>query len=243
MEQAYRLTVKDLPPGERPRERLASLGAAALSEAELLALLLHTGTAGASALDVARGLLGLGQDPGDAVRSLEYLASAPLEELAALKGVGLAKAARLKAALELGQRLAAARGKRPAIRRPEDAAQLVMDSMRHLDREHFQVLYLDTKHRVLGVEEVSVGHLSASLVHPRELFKGAIRRSAAAVILVHNHPSGDPTPSAEDLDLTARLAEAGRILGIDVLDHIVIGDNQYASFRERGLDPATLAGR
>lgn len=242
LRNAYHRTVKDLPPGERPRERLVGLGAAALSEAELLSLVLQTGTAGATALEVAQDLLSLGQGPDDPTTALAYLASAPAAELADLRGVGIAKAARIKAALELGQRLAAARGKRPAIRRPEDAAQLVMDSMRHLDREHFQVMFLDTKHRVLGVEEVSVGHLSASLVHPRELFKGAIRRSAAAVILVHNHPSGDPTPSSEDLDLTGRLASAGRILGIEVLDHIVIGDNRYASFRERGLDPASLAG-
>ncbi|MHB9144081.1 MAG: RadC family protein [Symbiobacteriia bacterium] len=242
MATANRLTVKSLPPGERPRERLASLGASALSEAELLALLLGTGTRRETAIDLAQRLLELGLDQKDAVRSLQYLVLAPLEEIAAIPGIGEAKAARIKAALELSQRLAGARAVRPLIRRPEDAAQLCMASMRHLDREHFRVLLLDTKHRVLGDEQVSIGHLNASLVHPRELFKGAIRRSAAAIILVHNHPSGDPTPSSEDLDVTGRLAAAGKILGIEVLDHIIIGDNQYASFKERGLDPASLAG-
>lgn len=242
MRAATRLALKNLPPGERPRERLASLGASALSEAELLALLLGTGTQRENALGLAESLLALGQDRADSVRSLQYLVLAPLEEIAAVPGIGEAKAARIKAALELAQRLSTTRAVRPLIRRPEDAAELCMASMRHLDREHFRVLLLDTKHRVLGDEQVSIGHLNASLVHPRELFKGAIRRSAAAVILVHNHPSGDPTPSSEDLDVTGRLAAAGKILGIEVLDHIIIGDNQYASFKERGLDPASLAG-
>lgn len=226
------MTLKDLPASERPRERLLQVGAEALSDAELLAILLRTGTPRATAVQVAQRLLKLGAER--AGHPLRYLLTAPADELAAEPGVGLAKAAQIKAALELGRRLQQAAPARPRVHSPEDAAALVMAQMRHLDREQFQVLLLDTKHQVLAIELISVGSLNSTVVHPRELFKIAIRRSAHAVILVHNHPSGDPTPSREDVDLTRRLVQAGRILGIEVLDHLVIGDGRFVSLRRRG---------
>src|SRR5690606_31245460 len=153
------------------------------------------------------------------------LAEASVEELSSLHGIGEAKAIRLTAAFELGRRVHRMAGElRPTIRSAEDVVSLLHDSMRRLDREEFRIVLLDVKHRVLQVETVSVGHLSGALVHPREVFKSAIRRSSAAIILVHNHPSGDPTPSTDDIRITHRLVEAGKLLGIDVLDHIVLGD-------------------
>lgn len=221
--------IKALPPAERPRERLVSEGAAALSNRELLAIVLRSGTVGESALVVAERLL-------QTFGSLRELLAAGVEELAAVRGVGLVKAVQVKAALELGRRLASSRHAwRPSVTGPEDVASLVMEDLRHRDREVFQALLLDVKHRLLGIHVVSIGHLSGAPVHPRELFKDAIRRSAAAVVLVHNHPSGDPQPSPEDIALTRRLAEAGRLLGIEVLDHLIVGDSRYVSLKEQGV--------
>ncbi|GBF34894.1 DNA repair protein RadC [Desulfocucumis palustris] len=225
----YHTAIKDLPEGQRPREKLFRAGAELLTDGELLAILLRTGTAEASALDLAAHIISRFGGIGSLVQA------AP-EELSAIKGVGPAKAAQIKAALELGRRLAAARmGDRPYIKSPEDAAFLVMEEMRHLDREHFGALLLNTKNQVVARETVSIGTLNSSSVHPRELFKNAIRRSAAAIILVHNHPSGDPTPSREDIEVTRRLHEAGEIVGIEILDHIVIGDNKFTSFKAKGM--------
>lgn len=225
----YRLTIKDMPEEIRPRERMLASGVQALSNTELLAILLRTGSNGETALDVAARILS-GPD------GLRYLAEATLDDLKSVKGVGLAKAAQIKAAVELGRRVSAARrGERPVIKSPSDVANLVMEEMRYLDREHFRVVSLNNKNRVLAINPVSVGSLSSSLVHPREVFKNSIKQSAAAVVLVHNHPSGDPTPSREDAEVTTRLAEAGKILGIEVLDHVIIGDNRYVSLKEKGL--------
>lgn len=221
--------IKALPPSERPRERLVSLGARALSDRDLLAIVLRTGSRGASALVLAERLL-------EAFGSLRGLLDAGVEELAQVPGIGVAKAVQVQAALELGRRLTARpRGFRPQVSSPQEAAELVMEDLRYLDRETFQAILLDTKHRLLGVQVVSVGHLSGAPAHPRELFKDAIRRSAAALVLVHNHPSGDPQPSPDDIALTRRLMKAGELLGIKVLDHIIVGEGCYVSLREQGV--------
>lgn len=228
--------MKQLPPEARPRERLLNHGPQALSVTELLALLLDTGhpRAGASALDLAGQLLAHLRQRHH-TGALAAISTASLEEIRDVPGIGPAKAARLLAAVELGRRLAESKPARVSVERPEDVVRWLRPRMRDYDREHFVVVWLDTKHHVLGHETVSVGSLDAALAHPREVFKGAVLRSAAAVILAHNHPSGDPTPSGEDIELTYRLAEAGRLLGIEVLDHIVIGDHRFVSLRERGV--------
>jgi DNA repair protein RadC len=225
----HRVSVKVLPPEERPRERLLSAGPGSLSSTELLAVLLGTGTRGASAAELAAGLLG-------AFGSLEALSQARPEELARQSGIGPSRACALLAAFELGRRLhAAPPARRPVIRTPRDVAALMGPQMRHLDREHFRAVLLNTRHEVLEVAAVAVGGLDAAPIHPREVFKEAIRRSAAAVILVHNHPSGEPEPSGDDLRITTRLQQAGRVVGIEVLDHVIIGDGRFVSLRERGV--------
>ncbi|HHW91669.1 MAG TPA: DNA repair protein RadC [Firmicutes bacterium] len=231
----YHLTIKDLPLESRPRERLVKLGAQALSTSELIALLLGTGSRTETALQLAQRLLA-GNCRGWHGSGLRALQDASVEELSKIHGVGVAKAARIKAALELGRRLVAeTRDSRPVIKSPQAAAALVMEEMRYLDREHFRVLLLSTKNHVIAIETDFVGSLNSSLVHPRELFRTCIRRSAAAIILIHNHPSGDPTPSQEDIQLTHRLCEGGALLGIDILDHLIIGDGIYVSMREKGI--------
>jgi len=246
--------IRDLPPDERPRERMLRYGAGSLSLTELLAVLLGTGAGrGRSAITVAQtmvtnmaagwvtsGRLPAGDGPTDsagagAMAVLVSLAQASPGELAALPGVGPAKAARIMAGLELGRRLGQARLDRGTIGCASDVVELLGDKMRHLDREHFAVLLLDTKHHVLGWEIVSIGSLDASIVHPREVFKAAVRRSASAVILAHNHPSGDSSPSEADIKCTNRLEAAGQVLGIAVLDHVIIGDGNYASLRQMGF--------
>jgi len=163
------------------------------------------------------------------------LAECGAAPLVGVHGVGVGKAARLQAAVELGRRVVLYRGDEPyAVRAPGDAARLLMDEMRSLDREEFRVLLLDAKNRVIGVELVSIGTLTASLIHPREGLKAAIIKSAASIILVHNHPTGVPAPSREDIEITERFAEAGRVVGIEVLDHIIIGDGRFESLREMG---------
>lgn len=225
----YRVTIKDLPVDLRPRERLRREGAETLSDIELLAILLRTGTATFSAIDLATAMLGR-------FDSLKSLVQASVEELSSIKGIGLAKASQIKAALELGKRLAGAGAPvRVKISCPEDVVKLVMEEMRYLDREHFRALLLNTKNQVIFQDLISIGNLNSSTVHPRELFKNAIKKSAAALILIHNHPSGDPTPSKEDVEITRRLSETGKIIGIEILDHIIIGDNNYISFKTKGL--------
>ncbi|ACA59973.1 RadC family protein [Candidatus Desulforudis audaxviator] len=225
----YHLTIKEMAAELRPRERLAAHGVQSLSDAELLAILLRSGTVTTTAIDLANQIL-------SRFGGLRGLAEAGIEELQAVKGVGPAKSAEVRAAFELGRRAACRPGEwQPTVRTPEEAAGLVMEEMRYFDREHFWALVLNTKNRVLAVEKVSVGTLNSSSVHPRELFKNAIRRSAAALILVHNHPSGDPAPSPQDIELTQRLFEAGEIVGIKVLDHIIIGDNKFTSLKLEGL--------
>lgn len=235
-----RVTIKRMPPAERPRERLVRHGPGALSNVELLSILLRTGDAssGRSVIDLARELLTLGRSLGpgdDDLDGLRYLGSATVEELSQVKGVGPTKALQVKAAAELGRRISRVQGTRAEVRSPVAAVTLLAGEMRHLEQEHFKVVLLDAKNRVISTELISVGGLAQSSAHPREVFKSAIRKNAAAVILVHNHPSGDPTPSPVDVETTRRLAEAGRMLGIEVLDHVVIGDDGYISFREGGI--------
>lgn len=214
---------------ERPRERLVRHGAERLANKELLAILLRTGTQEGSALMLAERLLAR-------FGSLPNLATTSYEELLAVKGIGPAKATDILAAFELAKRLGESRMEfKGVVHTPQDAAQLVVRELSLADKEHFMIIMLNTKHRVIAKKVISIGHLHASLVHPREMFKEAIRRSSAAVILVHNHPSGDLTPSRDDITTTERLRDVGDLLGIDVLDHIIIGDNRYLSFREQGL--------
>ncbi|HZG87052.1 RadC family protein [Paenibacillus sp.] len=222
------LLLREVPAEERPRERMLRIGASALSNAELLAILLRTGTKRESAVTLAHRLL---REAG----GLRGLADRSVEQLCEQRGVGSAKALQLLAALELGKRVARADLEAsPAIRSPQDVAALVREDLRYLQQEHFVVLFLNTKNRVVGRETLSVGSLNATIVHPREVYRAAIKRSAASIICVHNHPSGDPTPSPEDIQLTHRLSEAGHIIGIELLDHVIIGDRSYVSLKERG---------
>ena len=224
---AYRIT--DLSEDDRPRERLAALGPQALSKAELIAILLRVGVPGENAVQVGQRLL-------DRFGGLAGLHRAPLEELTKEHGIGAAKAAQLKAAIELGRRLAVeSPEERPVINSPEDAANLVRYEMSALEQEHLRVLLLDTRNRVLDTVEVYHGSVNTSQVRVGEVFKAAIRRNATAVIIIHNHPSGDPTPSPDDLAVTRACVEAGKLLDIEVLDHLVIGQGRYVSMKERGL--------
>ncbi|MDI3256555.1 MAG: DNA repair protein RadC [Kyrpidia sp.] len=224
-----KILVKDVPPAERPRERLLTFGPEPLTNAELLAILLRTGSQGRSALELAQRLL-------TRFEGLAGLLEADSRELMEESGMGPAKATQILAALELGRRVQRVdRSALAPIHSPKDVAARLMERLQFLQKEHFVVLHLDTKHRVLGEEVVSVGTLNASLVHPREIFRTAVKRSAAAVVCAHNHPSGDPTPSPEDVDVTKRVLEAGRIIGIDLVDHVVIGRGTYVSMRELGL--------
>jgi DNA repair protein RadC len=222
------ILLRDIPREDRPRERMMIDGAEALSDAELLAILLRTGTRNESAVNLANRIL---RECG----GLRQLVDMSIAELINIRGVGPAKAVQLRAGIELGRRLARrAASDRPAIRKPEDAAKLVMEDLRSELKEHFVCLFLNTKNQVLARETLSVGTLNASLVHPREVFRAAIKRGSASIICLHNHPSGDPTPSPEDIALTRRLQEAGALIGIDVLDHIVIGDGRFISLKEQG---------
>lgn len=222
--------IKGWPAGERPRERLTGAGAAAVSTRELLAILVGSGTAGRSALEVAGDLI---RDSGG---SLRRLASASPRQFEAVEGVGPAVAARVSAALELGRRMAReGPEERARVRGARDVYDRCAPGLRDLKREEFRILMLNTQHAVTRELVVTVGTLDTSVVHPREVFRSAVLESAAAVILVHNHPSGDPTPSTEDRAVTAQLVAAGRTLGIPVLDHVVIGDGCYVSFVEAGL--------
>lgn len=225
-----RYAIREWPVLERPRERLQADGAGALATRELLAILIGSGREGASAVDIAGQLLQRSDG------SLRRLAAASTPELAAVPGIGPAVAARISAALELGRRLAREGPlERSRVRGPRDIYERCAPGMRDLTQEEFRVLLLNTQHAVAREIVITRGTLDASIVHPREVFRAAIAESAAAMILVHNHPSGDPTPSTEDRTVTCQLAEAGRLLGIPVLDHVVIGDGRYVSFVEAGL--------
>ncbi|MCL1853061.1 MAG: DNA repair protein RadC [Peptococcaceae bacterium] len=219
----YRMT--ELPKDLRPRERLFRYGVEPLTDAELLAILLRTGSQEENVLEMAeRILLEIG--------GLGRLAQMSAIDLTEHNGIGPVKAGQILAAIELGSRMRKSSVPRPKISCPADAANLVMDQMRGLDREHFWVIMLNTKNCCLGIDKVSVGSLNSTIIHPRECFKEAIRRSANAVILVHNHPSGDTEPSPEDRQITSRLVQGGKLLGIEVVDHIIIGEGVFYSCKE-----------
>jgi len=219
-----------MPIADRPRERLLQLGASALTTTELLAILIGTGTSGASAPEVAAALLAQGGP------DLACLARRTAAELATAQGVGRAKATRIVAALELGRRLLEeGRPDRTRIRSPADVYRWFAPRLADLAAEEFHVLALDSQSGVLRDLLVTRGILNSSLVHPREVFRGAIAEAAAGIIVVHNHPSGDPTPSAEDRAVTRQLVEAGRVLDLPVYDHVVVGASRYLSFAEAGL--------
>lgn len=219
--------VTDMPAEIKPRERAVRFGIGALSNGELLALLLRVGTPGENVLRLAEHIL---TETG----GLRKLVKITLPELTKMRGVGQTKALALLAAFELNRRAAEDTDDPDrVVTKPEDAVGL-LDDMRSLDREHFRVIFLNTKNKVLGSELISVGSLNSSIVHPRECFKGALRYGANAVILAHNHPSGDPTPSRQDLALTQRLVDSGKILGIEVLDHIIVGKKNFISLKESG---------
>ncbi len=225
------LTLKDLDPSERPRERLLERGAEALSTAELLAILLRTGVTGVMVTDLARDLL-------REFAGLTGLAAASPQELALRHGLGPAKAAQLKAALELGRRLMREElADRPKVASPEDIVRLVQGEMQALEQEHLRVLLLDTKNRVVALRTLYVGSLNQSTVRVAEVFKAAIRENCAAIAIVHNHPSGDPTPSPEDVRVTRDLVAAGKLLDVDVVDHVILGrgPRAWVSLRQRGL--------
>ncbi|KKB43404.1 RadC family protein [Bacillus thermotolerans] len=222
------LMIHDVPLEDRPRERLIASGASSLSNHELLAILLRNGTKDESVLQLAARLL-------TTFEGLSLLKDASLEELTSVKGIGKAKAVQIMSALELGRRVNQLTFcNRYVIRSPEDGANYVMEEMRFLTQEHFVALYLNTKNQVLHKQTIFIGSLNASIVHPREVFKEALRRSAASLICIHNHPSGDPRPSQEDIEVTKRLAECGKILGIELLDHLIIGEKKYVSLKEKG---------
>ncbi len=225
----YQPLIQDLPVDERPRERLQHYGAAALSNAELLAIIVRMGVEGQSAVTLGQQLL-------SHFDGLRGLAQASIEEICALKGVGPAKAVQIKAALELGRRLVIeAPEERPRITSPADAANLIMLDMSLLEQEEFWVLLLDTRNHVVDVVRLYQGSVNSSLIRVAEVFREAIKRNCAAIIVAHNHPSGDPTPSPEDVRITRQIDEAGRLLDIELLDHLIIGHQRFVSMKERGL--------
>ncbi len=223
----YRIT--DLAADERPRERLRKLGSQALSSAELLAILLRVGVTGENAVQVGQRLL-------QTFGGLAGLHKASFEEVRAQHGVGDAKAAQIKAAIELGRRLTLeSPDERLAINSPAEAAALVQYEMSGLEQEHLRVILLDTRNRVLDTVEIYRGSVNSSQVHIGEVFKPAIRRNATAIIVIHNHPSGDPTPSPDDVAVTRAILQAGKLLDVNVLDHMIIGQGRWVSLKERGL--------
>ncbi|MGP4074549.1 RadC family protein [Halobacillus sp. K22] len=220
--------IKDVPKEDRPRERLLEIGPSHLSNQELLAILLGSGTKRESVMDLAQRLL-------IHFEGILLLKDATLEELTAIRGIGVAKAVLIMSAIEIGKRMQQMKPvERYMIRSPEDGADFVMEEMRDLKQEHFICLFLNTKNQVLHRQTIFIGSLNASIVHPREVFKEAVKRSAASIICAHNHPSGDPTPSQEDIQVTRRLQECGKMIGIELLDHLVIGDRKFISLKEKG---------
>ena len=222
-------TIREFPAEERPRERLRNYGPGHLTNAELMAILLRSGLAGENVVAMATRLLAR-------FDGLDGIARTGYDELCAEKGISDAKACQILAALELGRRLASlAPADRPAVGSPADVAGLLMAEMSVLEQEHFRVVLLNAKNHVLGVRSLYIGNVDSAVVRPAEVFAEAVRRTCPRVVIVHNHPSGDPTPSPEDIDITRRIVEAGRVLDVEVLDHVIIGRQRFVSMKERKL--------
>lgn len=220
-------TIKEIPLNDRPREKMAANGAAVLTDAELIAILLRTGTAEKSAIDIASEMTA----DGGLYKRLAGITR--LNELTNIKGLGQAKAATVLAALEIGRRIASAKPiEKIHLSCPQDVADFLMPRLRYAANEQFVVILLNNKNKVIGTEVVSEGSLSSSIVHPREVFAPAILHHAAAIMVAHNHPSGDPKPSIEDEEVTRQLLRSGKVLGIPMIDHVIIGDGNYYSFLE-----------
>ena len=220
--------IKDIIKEERPRETLLKKGETYLSDSELLAILINNGTRDKSAIILAREII----ETSDGIRNLSNIT---VEELSKIKGIGLAKACRIISALELGRRVSvASEMQKFKISSPQDIGNVYMEELRYKKKEIFRVVLLNTKNVIIGSKDISEGSLNASIVHPREVFLEAIKKSANKMILMHNHPSGDPTPSSEDINITKRLISAGQIVGIEILDHVIIGDGSFYSFKENG---------
>lgn len=230
-EKSDHMAIREMPRDERPREKLIKHGVHSLSNAELIGIIIQTGCQDATAVELGQRVLRAFDNDLSAFFGMSI---EELERNEQLKGIGPAKACQIKAAIELGRRVNTHPPEQPKIGSPGDVAALLTDELRYLKQEHFMVLLLDNKNKVIKTETISIGTINASLVHPREVFVKAIRQHAAAVILAHNHPSGDPRPSAEDRAITKRLLESGELLGIPVLDHVVIGGADYVSFKESG---------
>lgn len=225
-------TLNDLPQSERPRERLAQYGAATLSSVELLALILGRGTRGEPVMMIAQKLI-------SRFGSLENISTASVEDLQKIKGLGLAKASQLKACFEISLRLQspASSSNKIIIKSPKDIFKILKPKIGHFTKEHFIVISCDTRNGIIAMDTVSIGILNASLLHPREVFETAIRRHAATIVLVHNHPSGNPDPSDADIDITRKMHQAGEIIGIGVMDHIIVAKDSFSSLREMKLFP------
>lgn len=221
-------TIHDLPKSERPRERLQMHGAEALSSQELLALILGRGVRGESVMVTSQRLL-------SAFGNVKNISQASLEELSAIKGMGTAKASQLKAAFELARRKEEDNREQISVKSHQDVIKLVRQKLKDKKKEHFLILCLDTRNNLIKISNISTGTLDANLVHPREVFKEAIQSLSSSIILVHNHPSGNPEPSDADIDITKRILETGKAVGIDILDHIIIANNRSFSFKEKGI--------
>jgi len=222
------IMIKNVPKEDRPRERMLRYGPSHLSNQEILAILIGSGTKDESVMSVANFVL-MHFD------GLQLLRDATIEELISIKGIGTAKGLIILSAIELGKRMNEYKpNEKYVIRSPEDGADYVMEEMRYLKQEHFVVLFLNTKNQIIHQQTIFIGSLNASIVHPREVYREAVKRSAASIIVAHNHPSGDPAPSQEDIQVTKRLVNSGKIIGIELLDHLIIGDRKFVSLKEKG---------
>lgn len=228
----YHASIKELPEDERPQEKMIRHGAGSLSNAELLAIIIRTGTRDATSVEVGRKIIEYLDNDLAYFHQMDVL---ELKRNPNLSGVGIVKACQIKAAIELGLRMKQQDLPEIKITSPQDVVGLLMDEMQYLKQECFKIIMLDTKNKVIKVEEISLGTLNSSLVHPREVFVKAIKQHAATIVLAHNHPSGDTEPSAEDKSITRRLVDAGELIGISVLDHIIIGRGTYLSFKQEKL--------